>query len=64
MSDGSGEKIKKFVFKTKTPNVGEGPPETLEVVIPEVKTHVISAACRPTMALFYVNPGDLPQFSH
>lgn len=45
MSDGSGEKIKKFVFKTKTPNVGEGPPETLEVVIPEVKIHVISAAC-------------------
>lgn len=26
--------------------------------------YIISAACRPTMALFYVNPGDLPQFSH
>jgi len=36
MSDGSGEKIKKFVFKTKNPLIGEGLPETLEVIIPEV----------------------------
>jgi hypothetical protein len=45
MSDGSGEKLKKFVFKTKTPNVGEGPSETLEVIIPEVKINQIRAAC-------------------
>lgn len=36
MSDGSGEKIKKFVFKTKNPRIGETAAESLEVVIPEV----------------------------
>jgi hypothetical protein len=36
MSDGSGEKIKKFVFKTKNSRIGETTGESLEVAIPEV----------------------------